>query len=79
MNYNKIRSFCSKFRIVLGAVLIAAAFLIGDAWEYSPWLYLGIIPLIAGFTKFCPLCIITKKCDLPEDDKKEDETANESN
>ena len=79
MNYNKVRSFCSKFRIALGAVLIAAAFLIGDAWEYSAWLYLGIIPLIAGFTKFCPLCIITQKCDLPEDKKKEDETANESN
>ena len=81
MNYNKVRSFCSKFRIALGVALIAAAFLIGDAWEYSQWLYLGVIPLIAGFTKFCPLCIITKKCDLPqsEEETQEEETKNESN
>ncbi|MDF1877362.1 DUF2892 domain-containing protein [Sulfurimonas sp. SAG-AH-194-L11] len=75
MNYNKIRSFCSKFRIVLGIALIATGFITGNAW-----FYLGVVPLIAGFTKFCPLCIISKQCDLPEDEiKKEDETKNESN
>ncbi len=74
MNYNKIRSFCSKFRIAIGILLIATGFITGNAW-----FYLGVIPLIAGFTKFCPLCIITQKCDLPEGEKKEEETTNESN
>jgi len=62
MNFNKIRSFCQKFRIILGLVLIATGFFTGNIW-----FYLGIIPLIAGLANFCPLCIITKKCDLPED------------
>ncbi len=65
MNFNKIRSFCQKFRIVLGLVLIAAGFTTGIVW-----FYLGIIPLIAGLSNFCPLCIITKKCDLPEEEVK---------
>lgn len=64
MNYNKIRSFCRKFRIALGLVLIGAGIYTGIVW-----FYLGIIPLIAGLTDFCPLCMITKKCDLPEDQK----------
>ncbi|UFH58189.1 YgaP family membrane protein [Sulfurovum mangrovi] len=64
MNYNKIRSFCGKFRIGLGLVLIGAGLYTGIAW-----FYLGVIPLIAGLTNFCPLCMITKKCDLPEDKK----------
>lgn len=74
MNYNKVRSFCSKFRIALGVALIATGIITGNAW-----FYLGVVPLIAGFTKFCPLCIITKQCDLPESEKKEEETKNESN
>ncbi len=65
MNFNKIRSFCQKFRIMLGLVLIATGFLTGIAW-----FYLGVIPLIAGLVNFCPLCIITKKCDLPEVEEK---------
>jgi hypothetical protein len=64
VNYNKIRSFCRVFRIIIGIALITAAFLIDAEW--SKWLYLGIIPLIAGIANFCPLCIITKKCDLPD-------------
>ncbi len=60
MNYNKIRSFCRSFRIVLGLSLIGYALYSGN-----PWFYLGLIPLIAGIANFCPLCIITKKCDLP--------------
>ncbi|MDF1884452.1 DUF2892 domain-containing protein [Sulfurimonas sp. SAG-AH-194-C21] len=75
MDYNKIRSFCRIFRIAIGLVLIAAAFFIGDSWENSQWLYLGVIPLLAGAVNFCPLCIISKKCDLP----KNEETTNESN
>lgn len=78
MDYNKVRSFCSKFRMALGVALIATGIITGNAW-----FYLGVIPLIAGFTKFCPLCIITKQCDLPEnsDAPKEtkEETKNESN
>lgn len=64
MNYNKIRRFCRKFRIGIGLALIGVGFYTGIAW-----FYLGIIPLIAGLADFCPLCMITKKCDLPEDKK----------
>jgi len=59
MNFDKIRSFCRKFRITIGIVLIATGFITGNAW-----FYLGIAPLIAGLVNFCPLCIITKKCDI---------------
>ncbi|MBD3825245.1 MAG: DUF2892 domain-containing protein [Epsilonproteobacteria bacterium] len=61
MNYNKIRSFCRVFRILIGLALIGAGLITGIVW-----FYLGIIPLIAGILNFCPLCIITKKCDLPQ-------------
>jgi len=57
MNYDKIRSFCSKFLIAIGLALIATAIIIDNTW-----FYLGVVPLIAGLVKFCPLCIITKKC-----------------
>ncbi len=61
MDFNKIKKICRPIRIVVGLGLIAGAFLTG-----INWLYLGAIPLIAGIVNFCPLCIITKKCDLPE-------------
>ncbi len=61
MDFNKIRKFCRVFRIVLGLVLIISAVITGIAW-----LYLGVLPLVAGIANFCPLCIITKKCDLPQ-------------
>ena len=61
MNFNKIRSFCRVFRIILGSVLIIAGLVTGIYW-----FYLGVLPLIAGLTGFCPLCIISKKCDLPK-------------
>ncbi len=61
VNYNKIRSFCRVFRIVIGIALIGAGVVTG-----IKWFYLGIIPLIAGLANFCPLCLITKKCDLPD-------------
>jgi len=62
MDFNKIRKFCRVFRIALGIALIITGFITGIIW-----FYLGIIPLIAGLTNFCPLCIISKKCDLPQD------------
>jgi len=58
MDFNKIRAFCSPFRIVLGLALIGYGIYSGNNW-----FFLGVIPLIAGVTKFCPLCIISKKCD----------------
>ncbi len=62
MDFNKIRKFCRVFRIILGIALIAAGVATGTVW-----FYLGILPLIAGIANFCPLCIISKKCDLPQD------------
>ncbi|NPA59300.1 MAG: DUF2892 domain-containing protein [Epsilonproteobacteria bacterium] len=61
MDFNKIRKFCRVFRIILGSALIVVGFITGNFW-----FYLGVIPLIAGIANFCPLCIFTKKCDLPE-------------
>ena len=61
MDYNKIRKICRPIRIVLGLGLITTGVIIGN-----PWFYLGVVPLIAGIVNFCPLCIITKQCDLPE-------------
>ena len=60
MNYNKIRSTCRVIRILAGIALIVTGFLISNAW-----FYLGVLPLVAGMLNFCPLCLITKKCDLP--------------
>jgi hypothetical protein len=60
MNVNKIRKACRPIRIVLGLGLIGFGVYSGNAWYY-----LGVIPLIAGLANFCPLCIITKKCDIP--------------
>ena len=63
--YDKIRSFCRKFRIVLGVVVIALGFYFtGEEEVYNLWFGLGIIPLIAGITDFCPICIVTKKCTI---------------
>jgi hypothetical protein len=65
MNFNKIKAFCRNFRIVLGVILIVAGVILLGKTPYAPWFFLGIVPLIAGLLNFCPLCIITKKCDLP--------------
>ena len=59
MNVNKIRKICRPIRIVVGLALIAAAFVTGNKW-----FFLGVVPLIAGLSNFCPLCLITKKCDI---------------
>ncbi len=60
MNVNKIRKACRPIRIVLGLGLIGFGVYSGNAW-----FYLGVIPLVAGLANFCPLCMITKKCDIP--------------
>ena len=60
--YDKIRSFCQKFRIMIGLVLIAIGYLLGDGTLSWSWWYLGVIPLVAGIIDFCPICIISKKC-----------------
>ena len=62
MDFNKIRTFCRIFRIVVGLALIITGLVTGIAW-----FYLGLLPLLAGGLNFCPLCIITKKCDMPEE------------
>jgi hypothetical protein len=59
MDYNKIRKNCRVIRIAVGLGLIGVAVVTGNAW-----FYLGVIPLIAGIVNFCPLCLITKKCDI---------------
>lgn len=59
MDVNKIRAVCRPIRIVLGLALIGAG-----VYTEIKWFYLGVIPLIAGLSNFCPLCIITKKCDI---------------
>ena len=66
MDFNKIKSFCRVFRISIGLILIIAGLVTGIVW-----FYLGLIPLLAGLFNFCPLCIISKKCDLPEKETKE--------
>ena len=64
MDINKIRSTCRVVRIIVGLLLIAYGgfTIVNDAPNY--WFFLGIAPLIAGITNFCPLCLITKKCDI---------------
>jgi len=64
--FDKIRKFCRPFRIIMGLALIAAGFFIGLEEEqfYNMWFALGVIPLVAGITNFCPLCMITKKCSI---------------
>jgi hypothetical protein len=60
-NYNKFRKFCRVFRIILGTSLISYG-----VYSGNNWFYLGVLPLVAGIANFCPTCIISKKCDLPE-------------
>ena len=64
--FDKIKSFCRIFRIIAGLALIAAGFFIGleETQVYNLWFALGVIPLVAGITNFCPLCMITKKCSI---------------
>ncbi len=64
-----IQKICRPIRIVVGLALIIAGIVTGIAW-----FYLGIIPLIAGIINFCPVCIITKKCDLDINEAPTDST-----
>jgi len=49
----------------MGIALIIAGFFIKDEGVfYNMWFALGLLPLIAGITNFCPLCILTKKCNI---------------
>lgn len=59
--FDKIRSFCRPFRIVIGLVLIVIGFLLSN-----PWFYLGVVPLIVGLLDFCPLCVVSKKCSIKQ-------------
>lgn len=72
--FDSIRDFCKNFRIILGITLIGIGIYLNIdtllQGVFAPsWFYLGIIPLIAGLSGFCPLCIITKKCSIPTKDK----------
>jgi len=62
--FDKIRSFCKSFRIILGVSAIAIGYLLSDGSLSWSWWYLGVIPLIAGLTNFCPLCSLTNKCSI---------------
>jgi len=63
--YDKIKLFCIKFRIIFGIVILILGFYFANEVSfYNFWFLLGIIPLTAGILKFCPLCLITKKCTI---------------
>jgi hypothetical protein len=64
--FDKVRGFCRPFRIIMGTALIIAGFFVGleDEQFYNLWFALGAIPLAAGISGFCPLCMITKKCSI---------------
>ena len=62
--YEKIRSFCKSFRIILGSAVLVIGYLLGDGGLDLGWWYLGLLPLMSGLVNFCPICIISKKCDL---------------
>ncbi|MEA3497652.1 MAG: DUF2892 domain-containing protein [Campylobacterota bacterium] len=64
--FEKIRSFCRSFRIILGLAVLSIGFLLGDGSLNLGWWYLGLLPLAAGLINFCPICIISKKCDLEQ-------------
>ena len=58
--FQKIQKICSPFRIVLGAAAVIYAIAASE-----PIFFLGILPIIAGITKFCPICQFTSKCEIP--------------
>ena len=65
MNYNKVRSSCRVVRVLIGFVLISVGIVQLGTTSGSLLWFLGALPFLAGLINFCPLCIITKKCDLP--------------
>ena len=62
--YDKIRSFCRSFRIIIGLTSLIIGFLLGDGSLNLGWWYLGLLPLVAGLSNFCPICLITKQCSI---------------
>lgn len=64
MDFNKIRSNCRIVRIVVGLILVGYGVFTFTTPEPNSWFFLGVVPIIAGITNFCPLCLITKKCDI---------------
>jgi len=62
--FDKIRSFCRSFRIIIGLSALVIGYVLGEGSFNLGWWFLGLLPLIAGLTNFCPLCIITKKCSI---------------
>lgn len=64
MSVNTFRSICRFVRIVGGLGLVLTGVIQLGAMENAAWFFLGAIPLIAGLVNFCPVCLITKKCDI---------------
>jgi hypothetical protein len=63
--FDKIKLFCIKFRIILGVVALLLGFVYADnGATYNTWFLLGAIPLTAGLLRFCPICLISKKCTI---------------
>ena len=62
--FDKIKSFCRTFRIIIGVVAIAIGYLLSDGTLSWSWWYLGVLPLVVGLTNFCPLCSLTNKCSI---------------
>ena len=63
--YDKFKLFCIKFRIILGVVaLVLGFYFVGEGQTYNTLFLLGVVPITAGLLRFCPLCLITKKCTI---------------
>ena len=63
--FDKIKIFCIKFRIILGVVVLILGFVYANNGAmYNPLFLLGAIPLTAGLLRFCPICLISKKCTI---------------
>ncbi len=57
--FDKIKRFCRPIRMVIGMGLITAGMATGIVY-----FYLGVIPFFMGAADICPLCIVTKKCNI---------------
>jgi len=68
MDFNKIRSFCRVLRVIVGTSLISYG-----VYSSNVWFFLGIIPIILAIINFCPICIISGKCDLDLKEEKKEE------
>ena len=57
--FDKIKRFCRPIRMVVGMGLITAGMATGIVY-----FYLGLVPFFMGMANICPLCIVTKKCNI---------------